>query len=521
MKRRFTFAAAAVVLSACLVVGVDAMAQDNGKSRPVVRVDSGDLKGTTSQGVDRFKAIPFAAPPVDELRWQPPQPVEPWKGMRNASKAGPACMQADAPDMPPGTPRSEDCLTLEVTAPAGDTKDLPVMVWVPGGGFVTGAGSIYDPTRLVKSGDMVVVTVNYRLGVFGFFGHPELGESNFGLQDQVAALRWVNENIEAFGGDPDRVTLAGASAGAMSACTLMTSPEAEKLFQQAIVQSGSCLSEHPAGAFGEGVGAISSWKPLETIQSTGAFLAEQMECADFECLRRKGSDDLLPFTGMFPLVAYDTELVPENPATVFREGREADIPLLQGNTDDEHSEFALAVYPDGVTADQYPSMLRAAFGEKSDEVADAYPLDAFVNPTAAISQVFSDRGWICPSLESSRSHSALAATYAYVFDDPSAPTPSGEPVPEVLRPATVHGSDMYYLFDFPGDVKLTPKQRVLADQMAGYWSRFVATGDPNSEAVIAWPPTEPDDPAVLGLAADGVAPFDAVAQHNCSLLSTE
>ncbi|NKY53256.1 carboxylesterase family protein [Nocardia vermiculata] len=198
-------------------------------SDAVVATESGKVRGTGGDRVHQFRGIPYAAAPIGEKRWAAPQPATDWTGVRDATNSGPACMQPEAPDMPSGVPQSEDCLTLDVTVPAGPGKNRPVLVWLPGGGFITGAGSIYDPTRLAQSGDVVVVTVNYRLGVYGFFSHPALGDSNFGLQDQVAALRWVRANIAHFGGDPNLVTLAGASAGAMSACTLMTAPEARNL----------------------------------------------------------------------------------------------------------------------------------------------------------------------------------------------------------------------------------------------------------------------------------------------------
>jgi para-nitrobenzyl esterase len=486
-------------------------------SGPVVETAPGKVRGTERDGINRFRGIPYAAPPVGERRWQPPQPAGPWPGTRDATEAGPACMQPEAPDLPKGTPQSEDCLTLEVTAPATTGKKRPVMVWIPGGGFITGAGSIYDPARLVKDGDIVVVTVNYRLGVFGFFAHPELGDdANFGLQDQVAALRWVRDNIAAFGGDPGQVTLAGASAGAMSACTLMTSPAARGLFHRAIVQSGSCRTRHPAGAMGEGMPAISSWHPLATIQSAGKALAGELSCADVACLRRKSAGELLPHTARFPLLAHGTSLVPHEPAKVFAAGRQAAVPLLQGNTRDEHVEFTLAVYPRGITAGQYPGLLKTAFGPAARHVERRYPARRFPSPAAAASRVFTDSGWICPSWKSGREHARKAPTYAYVFADPSAPTPSGQPLPAHVRPATAHGAETFYLFDFPDAPGLTADQRRLADRMAGYWTRFVRTGDPNGEGSTAWPRLGTGDRAVK-LTPKAVRQINMRTDHHCGL----
>lgn len=286
--------------------------------------------------------------------------------------------------MPAGTPQSEDCLTLEVTAPAEPGDNRPAMVWIPGGGFITGAGSIYDPARLVRAGKVVVVTVNYRLGVFGFFAHPQLGDdSNFGLQDQIAALRWVRANIARFGGDPGRITLAGASAGAMSTCTLMTSPSARGLFHRAIIQSGSCLTSHPAGALGEGVAAISSWHPLSTIQGTGQVVTAKLSCGDLACLRDKPAGELLPYTTWFPLIAHGTTLLPQVPAKVFAAGGQATMPIVQGNTHDEHVEFILTACPAGITAKQYSDLLKTAFGTAARRVERQYPAPRFPSPEAA------------------------------------------------------------------------------------------------------------------------------------------
>ncbi|WP_063780642.1 carboxylesterase/lipase family protein [Nonomuraea sp. SBT364] len=486
-------------------------------SGPVDETASGQVRGMDQDGVHRFRGIPYAAPPTGEWRWRPPRPATPWTGIRDATKAGPACVQPEAPDMPAGIPQSEDCLTLEVTTPARPGKKRPVMVWVPGGGFITGAGSIYDPARLVRDGDIVVVTVSYRLGVFGFFAHPELGHSsNFGLRDQVAALRWVRANIAAFGGDPGEVTLAGASAGAMSACTLMTSPAARGLFHRAIVQSGSCRTSHPAGAMGEGMPAISSWHPIETIQGAGKALAGQLACADVACLRRKSAAELLPYTARFPLLAYGTELVPHEPARVFAAGRQAAVPLLQGNTRDEHVEFTLAVYPQGVTAARYAALLKTAFGAAAPRVGRHYRARRFPSPTAAAGRVFTDSGWICPSWKSGREHARKAPTYAYVFADPSAPTPGGQPLPAHVRPATAHGAETFYLFDFPDSPGLSAGQRRLADRMAGYWTRFVRTGDPNGAGSAAWPRLGPADRALV-LAPEAVRPINMKVAHHCGL----
>ncbi|WP_280437235.1 carboxylesterase/lipase family protein [Nocardia carnea] len=506
------------LLVAATLAGCGALPDSRAEPRaPLIDLDAGRVRGIEADGVARFRGIPYAAPPVGERRWHPPQPPNTWRGIREATTSGPVCLQPEAPEMPPGLDQSEDCLTLDVTAPAGDSAKAarPVLVWIPGGGFVTGAGSIYDPARLVRAGGVVVVTVNYRLGVFGFYAHPGLRGSNFGLQDQVAALAWVRDNIAHFGGDPGRVTLAGASAGAMSACTLLTSPQARGLFQQAIVASGSCRTSHPAGAFGEAVGAISTWQPLTTIQHTGRGLASRLGCSDVACLRDLPARALLPHTAGFPLLAYGTELVPEEPARAFDSGKQAEVPLLQGNTADEHLEFTLAAYPEPLTADRYSAVLRTAFGQAAADVERRYPATDFPSPTAAAGRVFSDRDWICPSWRTGRQHSTKAPTYAYIFAAESAPTPAGNPLPPHVRPATAHGSDLYYLFDFPTGPALTAEQQPLADLLVGYWTAFVRSADPNGADRPHWPRFDEQNTAIRF--QDGAGQVDMNAGHHCEL----
>ncbi|MBF6061464.1 carboxylesterase family protein [Nocardia terpenica] len=484
-------------------------------SAPVVTTESGAVRGVETDGLVRFRDIPYAAPPVGDLRWRSPQPVTPWTGTRDATRSGPVCRQPAAPEMPRQLPQSEDCLTLDITTPPAGGTEHPVLVWLPGGGFITGAGSIYDPARLVRAADAVVVTVNYRLGVFGFYANRDLGDSNFGLQDQLAALRWVHANIARFGGDPGRVTLAGASAGAMSTCTLMTAPQARDLFRQAVVASGSCETNHPAGALGPGVAAISTWQPLDTIQRAGRALAAELSCPDTACLRGKPADELLPHTAEFPLVAVGTPLVPTAPAEAFAAGTQANIPLLQGDTNDEHVEFTLAAYPQPLTADQYTELLRTAFGQDASSVEQRYPAAGFPSPTAAAGRVFSDRDWICPAWREAREHNEKASTYTYLFADPSAPTPAGNALPTLVRPAAAHGSDMPYLFDFPDGPPLTPAQRPLAAELVRYWAAFLRTGNPDTEGLPTWPRLD-----TLEFAPDTTRTIDLTTSHHCDFWDT-
>ncbi|WP_067875105.1 carboxylesterase family protein [Nocardia vermiculata] len=245
-------------------------------------------------------------------------------------------------------------------------------------------------------------------------------------------------------------------------------------------------------------------------------MAEQLSCTDIACLRALPAETLLPYTAMFPLVAYGTPLVPVEPSSAFAARQQSDIALLQGNTLDEHAEFTVAAFPEPITADRYSAILRTAFGDAADLVEQRYPVNAFTSPTAAASRVFSDRDWICGSWRSGRDHAERAPTYAYTFTDPTAPTPGGNPVPALLQPATVHGSETYFLFDFPDGPALTTAQGSLAEQLVGYWTRFIRTGNPNGDSAPTWPRLDASDLA-LSLEPDAIEPFNMRTTHHCDL----
>lgn len=278
--------AAAGALAAILLAGCSAgPARGPDPVGELVRTAQGEVLGRADGGVLRYQGIPYAAPPVGELRWRAPRPPTPWAGVRPATSAGPRCAQrAAAADIPHATAASttEDCLTLDVTVPAGTspTARLPVLVWVHGGGFAAGAGGDYDPRRLVTAGPLVVVTINYRLGVLGFLGLAGLPDSgSFGLLDQQQALRWVQRNAAVFGGDPGTVTLAGESAGADSVCSQLAAPGAAGLFQRAVLQSGGCGAANLIDVIRPGAGpAGDTWKPLPLVEETGAGVADQLGC---------------------------------------------------------------------------------------------------------------------------------------------------------------------------------------------------------------------------------------------------
>ncbi|OXM42816.1 carboxylesterase family protein [Amycolatopsis alba DSM 44262] len=476
---------------------------------PVVRTDSGPVRGVSTSEYRSFQGIPFAAPPVGELRWAPPARPEPWTAVRDADKPGPRCTQGAGIGSAPSD--SEDCLYLNVISPAKPTsKPRPVMVWVHGGGFTSGAGSDYDFKRMALGGDVVVVSVNYRLGVFGFFGHPELGRDSgvFGLQDQQAALRWVQRNARAFGGDPRNVTLFGESAGAMSTCAQLASPSAAGLFHRAIIQSGPCTLTWPEGGFFPGAPAGSPYLPRAEVEAAGADTAKKLGCADVACLRRVPAKDLLSQPSGAP--TFGTDLLPEHPATALKAGRFARVPVLTGVTRNE-SRLLVALFPGHpFTEEHYQELLRTAFKDKAPLVAAEYPSAKHGGPAMAFADAMTDRSWGCSQTGTERLLRERTWTFGYEFADQDAPPLL--PAPPGMRPGASHGSELAYLSDMtPSPGKLTPAQQKLAAQMIQYWTGFAKTGNPNGDGLPKWRPS----PRTQSLAPGEIHPVDLAAVHNC------
>ncbi|KMV23799.1 carboxylesterase family protein [Mycobacterium heckeshornense] len=454
----------------------------------VVRTATGLVRGQVAADYRLFQGIPYAAPPVGPLRWQPPRPPAPWRGMRDASKPGPQCMQESRGRKP----TSEDCLTLNVwTPPLGATAEKhPVMVWIHGGGFVNGSGDLYNSRWLVAQGHIVVVTINYRLGALGFLAHPSLGAGNrvgnYGLADQQAALRWVRDNIASFGGDPTRVTIAGESAGAMSVCDHLVAPGSAGLFRAAIVQSGPCQAQ----------------ADLVSAQRTSLDYAASMGCADpataAQCLRalpaaklarppwysRIGDSDSLsgPVTG--------TATLPVDPVAAFAAGHAAKVPVLIGTNQDEFTMFTALRYlrlGRTMTAAEYPRVLADIFGPDGRAVGAHYPPDRYGGDVSlGYAAAVTDGVFACVADRIGEALRRGAPVYAYEFDD------RGAPAPEPLRRAPFplgasHSLELRYLFAVGGAPPLSPAQRALSSQMVSYWSRFVTTGAPKAAGQPAWP----------------------------------
>jgi para-nitrobenzyl esterase len=493
-------------------------------SGPVVSTGGGRVRGVVSPDHRLFEGIPYAAPPVGRLRWQPPRPAAPWPGVRDAGKPGAWCVQETADAPVANTLSSEDCLFLNVWTPTGTAqKRRPVMVWIHGGGFVKGSGDIYDARRLVSRGDIVVVTVNYRLGALGFLADPALGEvGNYGLADQQAALRWVRDNIANFGGDPANVTIAGESAGGMSVCDHLAAPGSAGLFHAAIIQSGPCQAQ----------------VDLATAQRISRGYAASMGCADqataAACLRalpagalaqplwyaRFGTDRL---SG--PIIG--TPILPVDPVNAFADGAAARVPVLIGINHDEFAMFAALRYlrvGGEISTAEYPAVLSDTFGDRnSTDVLAHYPPERYGGTSLAYAAAATDDVFACLA---DRIADGLArsapAVYAYEFDDPHAPAPEMyQQVPFPLGAS--HSLEMRYLFDVGGVSRLDAAQRRLSDQMIDYWSQFVTTGAPRAKNQPHWPAirTDPADGPFMSLRTDGSRTItDFAADHQCLFWAT-
>lgn len=512
-------------------------APNGGPDGAVVHVDGGAVRGTVDQTTARFQGVPYAAAPVGGLRWRSPRPVQPWTGVRDATRPAKACAQQTA-DLP-ADQLSEDCLYLNVTAPARprNAAPKPVMVWLHGGGVTTGTGSEFDPARMAAQGDVVVVTVDSRLGIFGYFGHPGLaGSGTFGLQDQQSALRWVRRNAGAFGGDPGNVTLFGESGGGVTACDHLVSPSAAGLFDKVILQSGSCAISWPRNGPLIGAPAGSFARPVRQVEQSGASAAAKLGCtgtdsqAALDCLRRLPTASLLPHAAEFGVVATGTPVLPRDPAKALADGQTPRVPVISGHTRDESRLIAgiSELIGNPVTDQNYHQLLTEAFGARTAEVQAQYPRAGYGSAALAWSAINTDRMFACTQLTTTRELATRMPTYAYEFADENAP--GYAPFPPGFPPGASHGSELLYLFDVagkPSDIEghpipLTEAQRRLASAMIRYWTQFAHTGNPNGGDAPQWRQWRGGHADVQAFAtgARGIGPVDDNRLHHCDFWST-
>jgi para-nitrobenzyl esterase len=457
-----------------------------------VQVESGLVEGVPDGGLTVYKSIPFAAPPVGELRWRAPKLPLRWSGVRATDKFGPICMQSGA--SVPGAaeePVSEDCLTLSVwTAAKSRDDNLPVMVWIPGGGLTQESGSmpLYWGDTLARRG-VIVVTINYRVGVFGFLAHPELtresanhSSGNYGLLDQIAALASIKRNIAAFGGDPGRVTIWGQSAGSMSVNLLMASPLARGLFQRAIGESGGFFVPPAA------TGSVGKWF-LTGAEEQGVKFAVAARATSIEALRKLGPEQILKFTDAgttHPIM--DGYVLPEEPYDVFTAGRQNDVPLLVGSNADEAKpliagkDVKLATFGEDVGKDLGSDVQRDLANDYLK--IDPATTDGEARGTRARFERDLRFGWDVWTWARMQAKTGKSKVFYYYFAH-LPPYPQGSPFADW---GAGHWSELPYVFDHLAQMPWgwTGADRGLSNAMATYWTNFARTGDPNGAGVPAW-----------------------------------
>jgi len=514
--RRGAAALAVCVLAAGLVScagGAAASRPQRSRSALVVSLRDGQIRGKETGVTDEYLGIPYAAPPIGPLRWRPPQPPADWHGIRTATRFAPHCPQPTGVFGRAST--SEDCLYLNVFAPAGHRDSgLPVMVWIHGGGFVGGESDDYDPSGLVAGG-VIVVTINYRLGALGFLAHPALADhpggptGDYGLMDQQAALRWVQANIRAFGGDPRNVTIFGESAGGQSVLLQLVSPGARGLFAKAIAESGG-YAQYPV--------------PLSAAEAAGRAFAVKAGCSDqtAACLRSLPIATILADQDQTGASADIDGLVLTEPLkTTLTSGNFSHVPVIDGSNHDEWRLFvALATFEgQPVTAANYQSMIASTLhvsGRIAALIAVQYPLNAYRSPSLALSAVGTDAIFACPTLLADDAMARYVPTYAYEFNDENAPSPYPSPG---FAYGAAHASELQYLFGLPAASHgtLSAQQQKLATAMRQEWTSFARSGVPSAAGAAAWPRFTVGGQAMLSLLPpEPVVQTSFAAEHHCA-----
>jgi para-nitrobenzyl esterase len=477
-------------------------------SAATVQLDSGMISGIggTSAEVQVYKGIPYAAAPVGNLRWREPQPAAHWDGVLKADQFGAICMQA-APRAGATPPKmSEDCLFLNIwTGATSASNRRPVMVWIHPGGYQTGSGSTpgFDGEGLAKKG-VVLVTINYRLGVFGFFSHPELtkesehhASGNYALMDQMAALGWVQKNIAGFGGDPQRVTVFGDSAGSSSIANLMGSPRAKGLFQRAVGESGAWMGL-----------SLTPTRTLAEAEQAGVKIAEGLHAQTLDELRAKPAEDLLK-AGRAGGPVIDGWFLPEDVATIFAGDKQNDVPLLAGSNQDEGTFFLQPT-----TAEKFIERSRARYGEQADAFLKLYPAGSDEEANASQLAAFRDElAFVMRVWARAQTKTGHSKAFLYYFTH-QPPPPVGASARGAMGTGATHGSEAQYVFqNLLPPRAWTDLDHQVSDMLSSYWVNFATNGDPNGKGLAKWPAFDDrksDRPMVLGdQAVVGPAPNQA------------
>jgi len=484
---------------------------------PVVAVTGGEIRGRlTTDGGAAFKGIPYARPPLGDLRWRDPQPVTPWTGLREAGKFAVACTQlSEGWNQKYVTGSAEDCLYLNVSTQEWPPKPKhPVMVWIHGGSNTAGSGEAagFDQRTMVHHG-LVLVPINYRLGALGFMEHPELAKEsphhtsgNYGLLDQIAALHWVHDNIARFGGDPDNITVAGQSAGSYDISMLLTAPLAKGLFHRAIAESGA-------------TSGFSGSLTAARAEKAGLALAANLNAPEtgvMQFLRSKSPEEILTAANAVRRTAgtnrdgletsIDGYVLPKSPTEVFAAGGSMRVPLIVGSQAQETGG------PNN--AAQLRDTIRKAYGSLADDALKLYGLAGEGTGQADPlyggigSQWSTDTGFRCPATAEALGHAATGQpTYQYEFEH----APPG-------RPATSHSSELNFLFNtWAANVQLSDMDRTISEQAQTYWANFARTGNPNGQGLPVWPKVTVKGEEYLAFTDNGAAPKAGVRRAFCEV----
>jgi para-nitrobenzyl esterase len=491
----------------------------------IVVTDKGAVRGRVVDGVRQYRGIPYAAPPVGDLRWALPRERSAWAGTLDATAFGSGCPQVARYGLTEAG-YNEDCLFLNVTVPATNTpRKRAVFVWIYGGAFVGGSTSLYSLTRLATQGDVVVVSMNYRLGVFGFMSHPAFDRSSdgdYGLADQREALRWVKRNIAAFGGDPQRVTIAGESAGAASVCMQMLAPDAARgLFEGAVIMSAGCVQHlrtiDQTNLIGLKVAALVGCNELA---SGLACMRSRSVKALLEAAAKVAGSDVMTFAP-----AVGTKSIPLQGAQAMANGKVVRVPTINGGDRNELRLYVAYAAQEGhhISNENYAAALEGIYGTNAPMVLAEYPARNFSSAAAAFGSVMSDftpsNGLNnCLYLRTAELASRYVPVYEYEFTDAGAPPVTADPG---FAMGAVHSSELPYFFPHFSNTSamdgppLSAGAETLASAMIDYWTAFARTATPTAPKNIAWTPFE-SSAHVLRLDQGPIEYFNAGAEHHCA-----
>lgn len=477
-----------LVIALALCITAPAFAQ----SAPVASAPAGRLRGEATDGLHVFRGIPYALAPVEARRWRAPEPAQRWRGVRNATQFGAACYQPVSRsggiysgDQPP---MSEDCLFLNIWAPA-DARNAPVFVWIHGGSLATGSGAdqLYDGTRLAQQG-IIVVSINYRLGALGYMAHPGLSaespegiSGNYGLLDQIEALRWINRNIAAFGGDAGNVTIAGESAGGLSVMYLMAAPAARGLFAKAIAQSAYMVTAPEL--------RNTSFPEYPDSEAIGIWLAGRMGASNVAELRALSAEAVINGTigsGYFPFPTIDGHVLQRQLVDVFDRGEQAPVPILAGFNDGEIRSLRFLLPPPPADAAAYTNEIRTRYGELADAFLARYPADNIGESMLATTRD-AMYGWTAERLVVKQT-AIGAPSFFYYFDH-------AYPTADEGGYHAFHAAELPFVFGTIANtppawpaIPQTPQEQQLSDAMVSYWATFARNGVPSAPGQAVWRP---------------------------------